>query len=304
MKNFLKLIRIENLVMIALMQIIVRYTFINNANLFHGFSNLNYTLLIIATLCIAAAGYIINDIYDVNVDYINKPDKVFIGNTISEKTAFNWYFALNILGVVIGVYLSNQVNRSALASIFVICSALLYIYSNGLKQIPLIGNAIVALLASSSIIVIILFNIFPYMLGFNNDQMLSIIHFLLNYVVMAFLIHFAREIVKTIEDYEGDKAYEITTAATYFGINVSKIITAIILAGLLVFMGYFIYNNIYHLTYVLFYFIVTIITPILFVIVKLFQAKEKADFTFISKLLKVIMLTIMLSLTAIVFIGS
>lgn len=304
MKNFLKLIRIENLVMIALMQIIVRYTFLNYANLVHGFSNFNYALLIIATLCIAAAGYIINDIYDVDVDYINKPDKVFIGKTISEKVAFNWYFALNIIGVGLGVYLSNQVNRSAVATIFVISSALLYVYSNGLKQIPLVGNAIIAFLASSSILVIGLYNIFPYMFGFNNDQMMSILHILFDYAIMAFLIHFAREIVKTIEDMEGDKAYDITTAATYFGVNVSKVITALTLVGLLIFIGYFIYNNIYHLTYVLFYFIVAIITPILFVIVKLFQAKEKADFTFISKLLKVIMLTIMLSLTAIVFIGN
>lgn len=304
MKNFLKLIRIENLVMIALMQIIVRYTFLNFANLVHGFSNLNYALLIIATLCIAAAGYIINDIYDVDVDYINKPDKVFIGKTISEKVAFNWYFALNIIGVGIGVYLSNQVNRSAVATIFVICSALLYVYSNGLKQIPFVGNAIIAFLASSCILVIGLYNIFPYMFGFNNDQMMSILHILLDYAIMAFLIHFAREIVKTIEDKEGDKAYDITTAATYFGVNASKVIAAITLVGLLVFIGYFIYNNIYHLTYVLLYFLITILTPILFVIVKLFQAKEKADFTLISKLLKVIMLTIMLSLTAIVFIGK
>ena len=117
---------------------------LNFAGLIHGFSDLNYALLIIATICIAAAGYIINDIYDVEVDYINKPDRVYVRKTISEKMAFNWYFALNIIGVGIGVYLSNQVNRSAVAAIFVICSALLYVYSNGLKQIPLVGNAIIA----------------------------------------------------------------------------------------------------------------------------------------------------------------
>lgn len=304
MKDFLKLIRIENLVMIALMQIIVRYTFLNFAGLIHGFSDLNYALLIIATICIAAAGYIINDIYDVEVDYINKPDRVYVRKTISEKMAFNWYFALNIIGVGIGVYLSNQVNRSAVAAIFVICSALLYVYSNGLKQIPLVGNAIIAFLASTSIIVIILFNIFPYMFGFNNDQMTNMMHFLLQYAVMAFLINFAREMVNTIENYEGDQACGISTSATYFGINPTKILISLTLAGLLGFLIYFIYNNLFHLTYVIMYFLVAIFTPILFVIIKLIQAKEKSDFSFISKLLKVIMLTMMFSITAIVLLSN
>ena len=304
MKYYLKLVRIENLLMIALMQIVVKYTFLNQAEILQALSDWKYFLLIIATLSIAAAGYIINDIYDVDVDNINKPNKVYIGTHISEKNAYNLYFALNIIGVGLGFYLSRTVNKPAMAAVFVICSALLYVYSNGLKQIPLIGNAVIAFLAASSILVVGLFNIFPFIFEFNRGEMFSILSVVIDYAVLAFLLHFAREIIKTIEDIEGDKAFEITTAASYFGIPVSKIIISITLLGFIGYSCYFIYNNIMHMPYVIGYFVVLLFLPTLFVIIKTFLAKEKKDFSFISKLLKFIMLATILSLTAIVLIGN
>lgn len=304
MKYYLKLIRIENLLMIALSQIVIKYTFLNQAEILQALNNWKYFLLILATLCIAAAGYIINDIFDVDVDHINKPDKVYIGTYISEKNAYNLYFALNIIGVGIGFFLSRSVGKPAIAAIFVICSALLYVYSNGLKQIPLVGNAITAFLAASSVLVVGLFNIYPFIFDFNKDVMFSILSVIVDYAVLAFLIHFAREIIKTIEDMEGDKEYEITTSATYFGVTVSKIISSITLLGFIAYACYFIYNNIMHMPYVIGYFIVLMFLPVLFAIFKTIKAQSKEDFSFISKLLKIIMLTTILSLTAIVLIGN
>ncbi len=286
------------------MQIVVKYTFLDQAEILQTLSDWKYFLLIIATVSIAAGGYIINDIYDVDVDNINKPNKVYIGTHISEKNAYNLYFALNVIGVGLGFYLSRTVNKPAMAAIFVICSALLYVYSNGLKQIPLVGNAVVAFLAASSILVVGLFNIFPFIFEFNRAEMFSILSVIIDYAVLAFLLHFAREIIKTIEDIEGDKAFEITTVASYFGIPVSKIITSITLLGFIGYACYFIYNNIMHMPYVIGYFVVMLFLPTFFVIIKTFLAKEKKDFSFISKLLKIIMLTTILSLTAIVLIGN
>lgn len=304
MKYYLKLIRIENLLLIALMQLVIKYTFLNQADILQALSDWKYFLLIITTLSIAAAGYIINDIYDVDVDTINKPNKVYVGTHISEKNAYNLYFALNVIGVGLGFYLSRTVNKPAIAAVFVICSALLYVYSNGLKQIPLVGNAVIAFLAASSILVVGLFNIFPFIFDFNRNEMFSILSVIIDYAVLAFLLHFAREIIKTIEDIEGDKAFEITTVASYFGIPVSKIITIFTLLGFIGYACYFIYNNIMHMPYVIGYFVILMILPTLFVIFKTITAKEKADFSLISKLLKIIMLTTVFSLTAIVLIGN
>lgn len=304
MKYYLKLIRLENLALIALMQLVIKYTFLNQAEILQALSDWKYFLLIVATLSIAAAGYIINDIYDVDVDTINKPNKVYIGTHISEKNAYNLYFALNIFGVALGFYLSRTVNKPAIAAVFVICSALLYVYSNGLKQIPIVGNVVIAFLAASSILVVGLFNIFPFIFDFNKEVMFSILSVIIDYAILAFLLHFAREIIKTIEDIEGDTAFEITTVASYFGIPISKIITSITLLGFIGYTCYFIYNNIMHMPYVIGYFVILMMLPTLFVIFKTITAKEKADFSFISKLIKIIMLTTIFSLTAIVIIGN
>ncbi len=304
MKYYLKLIRIENLLMIALMQLVIKYTFLNQAGILQALSDWKYFLLIIATLSIAAAGYIINDIYDVDVDQINKPNKVYIDTHISEKNAYNLYFVLNIIGVGLGFYLSRAVGKPAIAATFVICSALLYVYSNGLKQIPLVGNAVIAALAGLSILVVGLFNILPFIFDFNKDVMFSILSVIIDYSILAFLLHFAREIIKTIEDLEGDKAFEITTAASYFGIPISKTITSVTLFGFIGYACYFIYNNIMHMPYVIGYFVVLLFLPTLFVIFKIIKAQAKEDFSFISKVLKFIMLTTILSLTTIVLIGN
>lgn len=304
MKYYLKLIRIENLLMIALSQIVIKYTFLNQAEILQALNNLKYFLLIIATLSIAAAGYIINDIYDVDVDAINKPNKVYVGSHISEKNAYNLYFALNVIGVGLGFYLSRTVGKPVIAAVFVICSALLYVYSNGLKQIPIVGNVVIAFLAASSILVVGLFNIFPFIFEFNSNEMFNILSVIIDYAVLAFLLHFAREVVKTIEDIEGDKAFEITTVASYFGIPVSKILTSFTLLGFIGYTCYFIYNNIMHMPYVISYFVILMMLPTLFVIFKTITAKSKADFSFISKMLKIIMLTTIFSLTAIVLIGN
>lgn len=304
MKYYLKLVRIENLLMIAFSQIILKYTFLNKAEILQALSDWKYFLLIIATISIAAAGYIINDIYDVDVDHINKPDKVYVGTHISEKNAYNLYFILNIIGVGLGFYLSRAVGKPSIAAVFVICSALLYVYSNGLKQIPLVGNAVIAALAALSILVVGLFNIFPFIFDFNKEVMFSILSVIIDYAVLAFLLHFAREIIKTIEDIEGDKAFEITTVASYFGITVSKIITSITLLGFIGYACYFIYYNIMHMPFVIGYFVVLLFLPTLFVIFKIIKAQTKEDFSFISKILKFIMLTTIFSLTAIVIIGN
>ena len=134
--------------------------------------------------------------------------------------------------------------------------------------------------------------------------MFSILSVIIDYAVLAFLLHFAREIIKTIEDIEGDKAFEITTVASYFGILVSKIITIFTLLGFIGYACYFIYNNIMHMPYVIGYFVILMMLPTLFVIFKTITAKEKVEFSFISKLLKIIMLTTVFSLTAIVLIGN
>lgn len=311
MKHYLKLIRIENILMVAFMQLIVKYGFLNHIEYQDAFetqqslkywqklTDFQYILMVLATICIMAGGYIINNIFDREADLINKPENVVVGTYISEKNAYNLYFALNVIGVGIGFYLSRVVNYNSFAGAFIICSVMLYAYSNGLKQVPLLGNAIIALLSSFSILIIIFFNLYPAMYEGNAEIMKKIFSILLDYAIFAFLLHFAREIIKTIEDYDGDNEYEINTVATAYGKNVAKYISIAVIAGLVAFLGYYIFANFLTNYYTFGYFIALMIAPLLFCLIKLFKAETKAEFSFLSKLLKLVMFTTILSLVVI-----
>ena len=117
--NFLNLIRWKNLLMIAFMQLLIKYALLVPFGAQTSLDGLGITLLILATICIAAAGNIINDIYDIETDLVNKPDRVIIGKSISEKTAYNLFIVFNVIGVGVGFYLSHRVGRAPFFSLFV-----------------------------------------------------------------------------------------------------------------------------------------------------------------------------------------
>lgn len=313
MKHYFKLIRIQNLLLVAFMQLIVKYGFLNHIKFkdslgvqqdlmsWQSLSDFQYILLVLATISIMAGGYVINNIFDVDTDTINKPQNVVVGTFISEKAAYNLYFILTCFGVAIGFYLSRVVQKPTFATVFVICAALLYVYSNGLKQIPIIGNLIIALLASLSILNIGFFNILPSIYSDNEVFMKTILSVLTDYAVFAFFLHFAREIIKTIEDYEGDKAFEISTVATSFGIKTAKFLSFITLVVFISYLVYYMLENLAQNMYTVAYFIVFMIAPLLFITIKIFSAQAKEDFTFLSKSLKFVMFTTILSLVVILF---
>lgn len=302
MKIFLRLIRIEQLVFIALVQLIVKYTFLDYATV-QALANWQYALLVVASLCIAAGGYIINDIFDVEVDTLNRPNEVYIGTYFSEKTAYDWYFGLNVVGVGIGFYLSRVVERPSYAAIFIICSALYYVYSNGLKQIPILGNGIVALLMAINVLVIGFFDLFPTIYKGNEALVMNLFSISVDYAGMLFLLFFAREILKTIKNKEGDSQYEITTVATSFGLKKTMLLVSIIIVLLLVFQVYYIVANLVHMPYVVAYFIMFMIAPLLFSVFKSIQAKAQHDCLLVEKLLKIVCITTIASLTVIILVG-
>lgn len=308
MKHFLKLIRIENLALFAFMQLIIKYGFLNHIHfkdalgapqslvLWQSLSNFQYVILVFATLFILAGGYIINAIFDVDTDKINKPNEVVIGAHISEKIAYNLYFIFTCLGVGIGFYLSRVINKPAFATIFVICAALLYIYSNGLKQIPILGNAIVALVAALSIVNISFFNILPAIYAGNEFFMKTLVSILTDYAIFIFLLQFSIEIIKTIVNEKGDATYGISTVATSFDIKNAKIIGASSLVLFITYLTYYLVENLAHNLYTVGYFILFIIAPLLFVAIKLFQYKLNNEYLFVIRILKIVQITSILSL--------
>ena len=118
--KYLKLIRYQNLLLIAFMQLILRYGFLKLQNVELALADWQFGLLVLATIFIAAGGYAINDIMDQETDSINRPNQVIVGRSISESMAYNLYFGFTIAGALIGFYLSNLIYRDNFFGIFII----------------------------------------------------------------------------------------------------------------------------------------------------------------------------------------
>lgn len=286
--KYLRLIRHQNLLLLAFMQLIFRYGFLKFQNIPLALNHFQYGLLVLSTLLIAAAGYIINDILDQETDYDNKPKDVIVGRLISEKTAYNLYFVLNIAGVGIGYYLANLIQKPSFAGAFIIVSATLYMYATSLKQMLLIGNIIVALLLSFSVLIIGLFDLLPATDFDNQAQMGVMFSMLIDYAVFAFIINLIREIVKDMEDVDGDYNQGMNTLPIAVGLNrSSKVAFGLGLIATLILLWYinnYLMDN--KLYFAVIYALLFVVAPMIFFVTKIWTAKTKQEFHLLSTVLK------------------
>ena len=283
------------------MQLLFRYAFLKQRQVPLALADWQYGLLVLSTVLLAAAGYVINNIYDVGTDSINKPNDVVVGKGITETAAYNIYIGLNISGVAIGFILSNIIMRPTFASLFILIASLLYFYATSLKQIMLLGNFVVALLLAASVLIIGVFDLFPATTAENQAQMASLFSILSDYAIFAFVINFIREIVKDIEDVNGDYNMGMNTLPVAIGVSrAAKIalgfaIVAFIISGLYC-NTYLMQNKLY---IAVFYAFATVLAPLLYFIVKIFSAKSQKEFHHLSTILKLILFFGILSILVI-----
>mgnify|MGYP000240395987 FL=1 len=297
--NFLKLIRYPNLLMLAFMQLIFRYGFLKLQNIPLALNDWQYGLLVLSTVLIAAGGYVINNIFDQDTDNDNKPNNVIVGKSISETKAYSIYVTLNIIGVSIGFYLSNVIAKPGFASLFILIAATLYFYAVNWKQMLLIGNFIVALLLSFSVIIIGIFDLFPVVNQSNQPLMANLFSILIDYAVFAFMINFIREIVKDLEDVNGDYNQGMRTLPIILGISrtakVVSILSFIPVCAILLYIN----NYLMPLLFVTIYMLLFVVGPLLYFSMKIWSAASQKEFHVLSLLLKWILLFGILSILVI-----
>ena len=299
--KYLKLIRFQNLLMLAFMQLVFRYLFLKQSYVDLALTDFNYILLIFATVCIAAGGYVINNIMDQDTDEIAKPQNRVVGVSISETVAYNWYIGLTIVGVGIGFYLSNVIYKPTFASMFILVATLLYMYATSFKQIPVLGNVVVALMLSTSIIIIGLFDILPAIDMDNRFRMKEAFDILMHYAIFAFIINLIREIIKDLEDMDGDYQSGINTLPIAIGVQKTKIIVGVLTVISIGILAYYVNSNLFELDYVVYYAMVLIVGPLIYFGVKLMNAANKKEFHHLSLVLKIILFFGILSVAVIVF---
>lgn len=299
--KYLKLIRYQNLLMLAFMQLVFRYLFLAQSYVDLALTDFNYILLVIATVCIAAGGYVINNIMDQDTDEIAKPQNRVVGVSISETVAYNWYIGLTIVGVGIGFYLSNVIYKPTFASMFILVATLLYIYATSFKQIPVLGNVVVALMLSTSIIIIGLFDILPAIDVDNRFRMREAFDILMHYAIFAFIINLIREIVKDMEDMDGDYQSGINTLPIAIGVQKTKIIVGVLTVISIGILAYYVNSNLFELDYVVYYAMILIVGPLIYFGVKLLNAATKKEYHHLSLVLKIILFFGILSVAVIVY---
>ena len=264
------------------------FTTLTESYNFLALSHFQFFLLVLSTILIAAAGYVINDIIDQETDEIAK--KRIIGVSISEKTAYNLYVGLNIFGVGLGFYLCNVIEKPSFASVFIVIAALLYVYATTLKQIAFLGNVVVAAILSFSIIILGIFDLVPMIYDGNKDQMIQTFGILKDYAIFAFIVNLIREIVKDVEDTDADYASGIATLPVLIGKNrTMKIAFAIGIAAIAI-LTYYMSKNLAQYDIAVYYLILFVAAPLLFFVIKSWSAKTQKDYKNLSLLLKLVLL--------------
>ena len=294
---FLKLIRWQNLLFIVLTQVL--YDYCIYLPIYGSNSAQQLVLIILASVLIAAAGYIINDYFDLNIDQINKPDRVIVNNAVSRRWAIFWHLVFSLLGLFFTVMAlpPSLFWYLILANLFSIL--LLWFYSTNFKKQLLIGNVIISIL-TSWVILILFFSKSP--LSVDNiitadHKEIRLFRLTMLYAGFAFIISLIREVLKDMEDRIGDARYGCKTMPIVWGLPASKVFVAvwiIVLAGTLVILQLYVLAYGWWLSIV--YCLLAIVAPLLIVLSKLTAAQSQQDFHLLSRYVKAIMFTGILSM--------
>ena len=296
MPALFNLIRYKNLILIILVQVLLKYSLFESMEVSTALNHFHFILLVLATVFIAAGGYIINDIYDVSIDKINKPKQVIVTKRISENCANTLYLIFTFLGVATGFYISNHIGHPGFAALFIIIAALLYLYASFLKTILFVGTILISILVAMSLIIVGVFELVPEIKLENQPYQLAAFSVLFKYALFAFLLTFLREIIKDTEDVDGDKNAGRQTLPILAG-RKRAVTTSIVLAtGIVVLVLLYIYREFYRSPFTMLYFLILVIGPLLYFIIKAFTAEVKKDFHALSRVLKLVMVFGLLSL--------
>lgn len=275
--------------MIIVTQCIIKYAFFSHFNIETRLGGLDFIFLIFATVFIAAGGYIINDIYDIEADKINKPTKCIVNVRMSLKNTRTLYYTFTVIGLAFGFMVSTIISKPLYIIYFIGVSVCLYIYSRDLKTIPLLGNVLVSILVGASILIVGVFDLFPLQNPVNSKGQLTVFYILKDIALFAFLINFLREIVKDIEDLQGDYTAQYRTLPIIFGTKRTARITASIGLICMFIISTYIFTYLGNHTIAIIIAFVLIIAPLAYACILLWDASTKKEFSKISFLLKIIM---------------
>jgi 4-hydroxybenzoate polyprenyltransferase len=300
---FIKMIRLPNLFFIALTQVLFHVAILDKILLPIGarpvIDGLNFILLSVASVVIAAAGYIINDYFDINIDQVNKPKGNVVDTVVARRWAMAWHFILSGIGLLLSAYISWRTGLWYILLGNFGCVLLLFGYSVSLKRKLLFGNIVIALLTAWVILIICFSEIkIASQVSFAIAEASNkIIRIGILYAAFAFISSLIREAIKDIEDMQGDAKYGCRTMPIVWGVNATKVYVAVwlvVILALLVVLQVYVFR--FSWWAAMAYSIVFIIAPFVLIFYRLFKATTQKHYHQLSNWTKLVMLSGILSM--------
>ncbi len=309
LKAFFRLVRYPNLIFIAVTQFLFYFSIVApsiHPGVFYADELLLLSLIVVSSVFIAAGGYIINDYFDLNIDLVNKPGRIVVEKVIPRRWAILLHWFFSIAGILIGFYVSYITKNWWIGFSNIVCVLLLWVYSTTFKKKLLSGNIIISILTAW--VVLIVFFFVDHISGssmpgwqisthVNEEAHRRIMRLAFLYGGFAFIISLIREVIKDMEDREGDERFGCRTMPIVWGIPVAKVFTGVWLmaltGALVAIQVYAIYLG-WWLSVV--YCVLLIIIPLLWITRRLYTATVAADFGYLSGAVKFVMLTGILSM--------
>ena len=305
-KSILRVVRYKNLIIVFATLYLMRFCIVQPLLLRKGMdlqlSELFFLFLVLSTVFITAAGYVINDYFDTRTDLVNHPQTVIVGRSISRRIAIILHWGLSILGVLLGIVVSFGIHKPFFSVVFLVIPGMLWFYSTTYKRQFLIGNLIVAVFTAIVPLMVILFEIPKLYEVYWQPLILSpgifnsIIYWVGGYSIFAFLLTLFREIVKDIEDFEGDAEFGRNTLPVVLGIKNTRLVASSILLLTILLLTYLFGAYLNFLPsgkfdyFSLIYLVCALIIPIFLLLVKLLSADNKVDYHTVSRWSKFVML--------------
>lgn len=297
MIHYLRLFRWPNLLITILAMVMVRYYLIRPVLDMEGvglqMSMLQFVLLVASVVLIAAGGYVINDYFDVRIDNLNDPDEVILGKSVPVRNAILLHAILSATGIILGFMVSYAIGNFKLVLVHMFIGLLLWMYSARYKRRPVWGNIIVAFSSAMVILIVYLFEFFAMagnaVIITNRAEHAWLIRVILFLACFAFIISLIREMVKDIEDIEGDRRYGCRTLPVVIGTRHVKWILLALTFITIIGLGFVQIHlfAIYHKLTAYFFMVIQFMLG--YFIYRLFVADQKEDFYSLSQLARMIM---------------
>lgn len=289
--KLLKLYGAQYIVMLGFGMFAFKYGFLDRQpGLVLALNNWQYALMVLSCMLIAASGAFIN-----NVAGVGKENTT----AYNEATTYNIYIALTLAGVGIGYYIANFIGRPMFSGLFIAGAATLYIYATSLKQTILLSNILIALTVALPVVAIGVFTLFPILNPENQPLLAILFRIMLDYALFIFVIGILITLVKDL--YTTDEDYNAGTTTLPIALGRARTLKIILAFTIVPLAMLLYYGNTYiiDLTIALAYGLFLIAGPLLYFIIKTWNAKTQKDFAHLETILQIVLFITLLSIVVV-----